>query len=499
MSSKKFRIRRHDHLNHQKRSYRGGTSKVIAQGLIASAVTIGIAAGISQCKSENKKEPTNRTMAAGNSAGLPTKSENCAVPLTEITTYAGSFNVGSGAEWQSAKDVIVHTPGEEIFAGVIHPDAALFEKPFSLEGARKEHDQFICLMKSRGMRVFRLTDILMAGTVDDTGRKVQGKALADLQEFAGNYLNYDTSGLPADLRTKQEDYRKSVLKELHPRELVKIIFQKPTVKLVSTGAHNTGLKASYTFDPVMNHYFMRDQVITTAKGLVVGKFNAAQRDIETQIATFAYKKLGIKPVYEIKGDGRLEGGDFLPAGDTAFLGQGLRTNAAAVGQLLSADAFGTKRVVIVKDPWQNQVQMHLDTYFNIANSKLAMMVEDRMDLKDASGRIIKAADPKKKPTADVYELIGGQYKIVEKDVEFQGYLEKTLGYKILPASIDDQLKYGLNFLTVKADEILAIDGVSQEYKDRIKGAGVNATWMTFGNLTSGYGAAHCTTQVIRRE
>jgi arginine deiminase len=71
--------------------------------------------------------------------------------------------------------------------------------------------------------------------------------------------------------------------------------------------------------------------------------------------------------------------------------------------------------------------------------------------------------------------------------------------KIIPASIDDQLKYGLNFLTVKSGEILAIDGVSQAYKDRIKAAGVNATWMPFGNLTSGYGAAHCTTQVIHRE
>jgi len=126
------------------------------------------------------------------------------------------------------------------------------------------------------------------------------------------------------------------------------------------------------------------------------------------------------------------------------------------------------------------------------------MVEDRMDIKDASGKLIKAADPAKRPTVDVYELNGSNYQLVTKDADFQAYLEK-LGYKIIPASIDNQLKYGLNFVSVTGNKILAIDGVSDDYKNRLKSAGVDATWMSFQNLTSGYGAAHCTTQVIRRE
>ena len=62
-------------------------------------------------------------------------------------------------------------------------------------------------------------------------------------------------------------------------------------------------------DPVMNMYFMRDQVITTAKGLVVGHFNAPQREVETRIARFAYARLGIVPIFEV-------------SGETAFQGQG---------------------------------------------------------------------------------------------------------------------------------------------------------------------------------
>ena len=78
----------------------------------------------------------------------------CAVPVAEITELMGHIQAGAAAEWLAARDVVVHTPGEEIFLGVIHPDAALFEKTFSLEGAIKEHENFICLLKDSGARVF---------------------------------------------------------------------------------------------------------------------------------------------------------------------------------------------------------------------------------------------------------------------------------------------------------------------------------------------------------
>jgi arginine deiminase len=43
------------------------------------------------------------------------------------------------AEWQQAWVALVHTPADELFYGVLHPDAALFERAFSLTGARDEH------------------------------------------------------------------------------------------------------------------------------------------------------------------------------------------------------------------------------------------------------------------------------------------------------------------------------------------------------------------------
>lgn len=412
---------------------------------------------------------------------------------------SSAMDIGNRAEWQQAKTVVVHTPGTEIFFGLAHPAAALFERPFSLAGARREHRAFICLMADNGIKVMRLTDILLAGAVDAAGDSLPGAALNELRALAMESLRYRTKGLPKKLAASQEQYRKEVIQTLHPYQLVVIILEQPVITLASTGRQNTGLKASYSSEPLMNLYFMRDQVITTAKGLVIGHFNAAQREPETKIARFAYKKIGITPVYEVTGKARLEGGDFIPAGDTAFIGQGLRTNAEAIRQLLDASVFGVKRVAVVKDSWKNQDQMHLDTYFNIIDETLAVIVADRIDQRDASGKVLKAADPAKQSLIDLYELIDGSYRKAGSNIPFQTFLERDMGMKLIPVSNADQLKYGINFLALGKKKILAIDGVSNDYKQRLAAEGVDASWMDFSNLTGGYGAAHCTTQVLRRD
>lgn len=427
-----------------------------------------------------------------------------AVANTECQTLpdlaGGPVEAGSRAEWLPARTVFVHTPGDEVRFGLAHPRAALFERPFSLEGARREHGAFICQMAANGLKVIRLTDILLAGTLDDNGSPRPGKQLDDLRDLARSVLRYRTVALSPKEAAGQEQYRREVVDKLDPRELLAIVLQQPVVTLASTGKLNTGLKATYAADPLMNLYFMRDQVITTARGVVIGHFNASQREPENRVARFAYAKVGVNPVYQVTGSARLEGGDFIPAGDTALIGQGLRTNSEAVRQLLQNQVFGTPRVAVVKDSWKNQDQMHLDTYFNIIDERLAVIVEDRINQRDASGKVVKAADPAKKAVVDLYELHDGAYRKTRANVPFQDFLERDLGMTLIPVSNADQLKYGINFLALGGGgrKILAIDGVSDAYKKRLADAGVDAVWMDFYNLTGGYGAAHCTTQVIQR-
>jgi len=92
--------------------------------------------------------------------------------------------------------VLPNQPGEEIFLGLVDPDAALFEQSFSLNGAIREHESFVCLLRDSGARVFKLTDVLLAGTINGNDHVIQGKPLTDFQQFAEKALTYDTAGSP---------------------------------------------------------------------------------------------------------------------------------------------------------------------------------------------------------------------------------------------------------------------------------------------------------------
>lgn len=76
---------------------------------------------------------------------------------------------------------------------------------------------------------------------------------------------------------------------------------------------------------------------------------------------FCFQKLRVPIVGDVKWPGTLEGGDFFPAGnDLCFIGVGLRSNMYAVQQLLDQNLWGTRRVAVVKDYFdQDQQRMHL--------------------------------------------------------------------------------------------------------------------------------------------
>ncbi|MBW1744125.1 MAG: amidinotransferase [Deltaproteobacteria bacterium] len=407
--------------------------------------------------------------------------------------YAQTVRVGQQAEWGHPKKILMHTPGDEVFMGILHPAAALYEKPFSLKIADAEHVAYIKRLRGQGAEVYRVVEILLEGTLDEQGRAKPGPELDALRTFAGGILEIDMSALNEEEKARQKIYKEKILSQLSPYELVKIILQRPVVHLRQTNT-NTGLSATYEVAPVMNLYFLRDQMITTAKGVVISKMNSVQRAPETEIIKFVLKKMGITPVYEMQGKGRLEGGDYFSAGEVALIGQGLRTNAEGVRQLLENQVFGTPVVAVVKDNWKNQEEMHLDTYFNIIGPKLAVMVDLRMNIPGKEPEL-KGISSK----VDIYRLGKDGYELETRDMNFQQYLEKELGFKIIPVSRKDQNLYGINFLTVAPKKIFAIDGVSKAYKQTLKENGVDATWMDFRELTKGYGAAHCTTQVLLRD
>ena len=391
--------------------------------------------------------------------------------LAQDTTYPSS-------EWDYAKAILMHTPGEELFDGVIHPYAGLFEYYFDVDKAAEEHKGYIKALESNGVKVYTVRELLNQAPIDR------------LRTYAMNSLKYDTQNVPSMNVEESEKYRMYVINEMSQADLIRCILLRPTVTLYPSD-NNTGFEAIYSHSPLMNLYFTRDQSITTPRGHIICQMNSAQRADETQVISMCYEQLGVKPILSITGEGRLEGGDYLRGGNVSYIGCGMRTNIEAIRQIMEADAFGHDTIAVVNDHKLWQMQMHLDTYFNIIDKDLCTLVESRL--------YAKKGDPEW-VTIDIYTRKSGdkQYVLTQKDVPFVDYL-KSRGFTIIPINQEDELHYANNFLTIAPRHIIAVGNQSKALQQAFAKHGVKVEWLPLETLIKGYGAAHCMTQVIKVE
>ncbi len=382
--------------------------------------------------------------------------------------------------------ILMHTPSDELFMGALHPAAALYEDYIDLDKAIRQHNTYQNELRKCGADVRTIKEILLQDTLDADDNPIEGRALEELRRFASRFLTYNTDSIP-DKTEQQEAYKRSLIAKCSPNDLVRIILRQPQITLSATDK-NTGLQATYSERPVMNAFFQRDPVISTTKGIVVGRMHSPQRQDECRIVEFCLDKLGIKPVGRIEGDGYLEGGDFLPFENMAFIGCGLRTNDVAIETLLKNNWLGVERLVVVKDRLLDQRQMHLDTYFNIIDSDLVTLSQERLEA---------MPDNPKYLTADVWTFENGTYHKTLSDKPFVEYLTDTMRAVIVPVSRKDEDTYACNFLMVSPRKIMAVAGQSAEFTEAMQQNRVDVTWVELSELTKGYGAAHCMTQDIR--
>ena len=381
------------------------------------------------------------------------------------------------AEWSEAGDILMHTPGAELFNGVIHPSAGLFEHYFDVEKAAAEHRGYIRLLEKNGIRVYTVEEILKETGIDT------------LRVLASKVLRYDISAIPGEDAEASELYREQTIREMSRGDLIRCILLQPTVKLSRTD-NNTGYEAQYIQNPLMNLYFTRDQSITTPRGHIICRMNSSQRAPETDIIEVCYYHMGVRPILRIEGEGRLEGGDYFPAGTISLIGCGMRTNREGIRQVMEADAFGHDTVAVVCDHKFWQMQMHLDTYFNIIDRDLCTMVRSRLEA---------MPDEPEYVTCDIYARAAGEkeYRLITEDMPFVGFLRER-GMQIIPIDREDEMHYANNYLTIAPRHIMAVGGQSAALQQRLRDAGVKVEWVPLESLIDGYGAAHCMTQVMNR-
>ena len=103
------------------------------------------------------------------------------------------------AEWTQAGDILMHTPGQELFNGVIHPSAGLFEDYFDVDKAAAEHRGYIDMLQANGIKVHTVKEILEEVGIDS------------LRALAGKVLRYDITGIADADTAATEAYRQEIL------------------------------------------------------------------------------------------------------------------------------------------------------------------------------------------------------------------------------------------------------------------------------------------------
>ncbi len=283
-------------------------------------------------------------------------------------------------------------------------------------------------------------------------------------------------------------------------------------------------------DPLANLYFMRDQQAVTDKGIYLSRMSKPQRMGEPALTKFVWEALGEKIIHETDPPGTFEGGDFIPMKDFALVGTGDRTNRSGVEQILEfgldfdevAVVHQPSHPLIPGDEVDPMVDMHVDTYFNIASSGVAV----------GSELLLKRA------RVEVFVREGQrEYRKSEAETTLHDYIRKK-GFDIINLTTLEQLCYASNFLCIKDGQILAIEvereiqnvleelstkaqenphrygklleHAKKEYQDLRDSGGffphkkeiyqhnIDAYAMVMTNLTGGYGGAHCMTAVLER-
>jgi len=386
------------------------------------------------------------------------------------------------AEWLAAKTVLLCEPNIETLFGILETNSVNFLSPFSLKLAQVEHRAFRRAMESAGVQVIDVREALMGDG------STQGNAR--LRAWATSSVHYEIDGAiaPGDRDLLWENLQRTV-ETLDPATLADLILLRPTLTIhynENALDPTSRFRSHYEVNPANNAFYMRDPLITTAAGCIIGRLRLDVRRVENDIAAWALEQLGIGPVYRVPPPGFLEGGDFIPCGEFVLQGQGLLSDAEGVRQCLEHCVYGFVEVGVVRDPRAQMDEMHLDTYFAVFDRDLCALCDDRLG--------------DQQPIVDVYVPQGTPDRFAyqkARTVGFCTYLEEK-GMQILTFSKQEQENYAPNGLLLGPRDFIGVSRAGKDYERRLNERSVNTRFLNFDALTCGYGGPHCMSQVIRR-
>ena len=265
------------------------------------------------------------------------------------------------------RKVMLHRPGMELENLMPeYLEQLLFDDIPYLKEAQREHDAFADCLRSQGVEVVYLLDLVTESITDDEVR----------QDFIRQFLN--ESGVRDDrTRGVLTDY----LSGMSDREMVAAMMagiRKSQLRMQSgkLGDYLNAMENEYPFavDPMPNLYFTRDPFATIGTGVSIHKMHTATRNRETLFGKLVFEHHPAyrnAPRWYDRGQvSSLEGGDILVLSpEVLAVGISQRTREDSIDTLAEtvlSQSKTFKKVLAFNIP-KTRSFMHLDTVFTMVD------------------------------------------------------------------------------------------------------------------------------------
>ncbi|ETW25638.1 arginine deiminase [Mycobacterium gastri] len=280
------------------------------------------------------------------------------------------IELGSNSEVGTLRVAILHRPGTELRRLTPrNSDQLLFDGLPWVSRAQEEHDEFAELLRSRGVEVLLLSQLLTEA-LDSGAARMQGVAAA-----------VDSRRLGLPLAQQLSAY----LRSLDPVRLAHVLTAGMTfnelppdirtdVSLVVRMHHG----GDFVIEPLPNLVFTRDSSIWIGPRVVIPSLALRARVREASLTDIIYahhpRFTGVRRAYESR-TAPVEGGDvLLLAPGVVAVGVGERTSPAGA-EALARSLFDDDlaHTVLAVPIAQKRAQMHLDTVCTMVDVDTVVM------------------------------------------------------------------------------------------------------------------------------